>query len=63
MSPIEKCWRCIKQALYRRQYQPATVEEIRQAVAEEWEAVPQDWINKLILKQQHWVNVLVQRHG
>jgi hypothetical protein len=63
MNPIEKCWRRIKQAIHRRTYQPATVEEMQAAVREEWEAIPQDWINQLILKQEHWVMVLMQRHG
>jgi hypothetical protein len=29
------------------------------AVTEEWEKIPQDWINKLIEKQEHWVMVLI----
>jgi len=36
---------------------------MRQAVLEEWEAIPQEWINTLILKQDHWVTVVMQRHG
>ena len=63
MNPIEKCWRRLKQALHRRLYQPTTKEEIRQAVLEEWDAIPQQWINELILKQEHWIAVFVQRHG
>lgn len=38
MNPIEKCWRWIKQALYRRLHQPTTEVEIRQAITEEWDA-------------------------
>jgi transposase len=60
---IEKCWRWIKQALHRRQHRPTTKAEMRQAVLDQWEAIPQEWINKLILKQEHWVTVLMQRHG
>ena len=63
INPIEKCWRYIKQALHRRQYQSTIKAEMRQTVTEEWVAIPQDWINKLILKQEHWVTVLIQRHG
>jgi hypothetical protein len=33
------------------------------AVTEEWEAIPQEWINDLVLKQEHWVHVLIERHG
>jgi hypothetical protein len=63
MNPIEKCWRWVKQALHRRKHQPTTEAEMRAAVTEEWEAIPQEWINKLILKQEHWVHVLLERNG
>jgi len=36
---------------------------MRQAVLEEWAGIPQEWINKLVLKQEHWVTVLMQRRG
>jgi transposase len=63
MNPIEKCWRWIKQALHRRLHQPTTEAEMRQAVTEEWDAIPQEWINKLVLKQHYWLTVLMQRRG
>ena len=63
MNPIEKCWRRIKQALHRRRHQPTTVAEMEEMVREEWARIPQDWINELILKQEGWVNCLMQRHG
>jgi len=63
MNPIEKCWRRIKQALHRRRRQPTTVAEMEAAVLEEWDAIPQKWINELILKQEYWVSVLLRRRG
>ena len=33
------------------------------AVREEWDAIPQEWINSLIDKQEHWVHVLMERFG
>jgi hypothetical protein len=63
MNPIEKCWRYIKQALHRRRKQPTTVAEMEAAVTEEWERIPQEWINDLISKQEYWVTVLMERHG
>jgi hypothetical protein len=53
----------IKQALHRRRRQPITEAEMQQMVMEEWERIPQEWINQLILKQEHWVHVLMERHG
>ena len=63
MNPIEKCWRRMKQALHRRKNQPTTEAEMEAAILEEWEAIPQKWVNELILKQEHWVHVLMERHG
>jgi transposase len=63
MNPIKKCWRRIKQALHRRKRQPSTVAEMEAMVLEEWDRIPQDWINSLILKQEYWVHVLMERHG
>ena len=60
---IEKCWRRIKQALHRRRRQPTTVAEMEEMVLEEWARIPQDWINELVLKQEYWVHVLMERHG
>ncbi len=38
-------------------------EEMQAAVREEWDAIPQEWINSLIDKQEHWVHVLMERFG
>ncbi|KUJ18619.1 uncharacterized protein LY89DRAFT_559278, partial [Mollisia scopiformis] len=48
MNPIEKCWRRIKQALHRRLRQPTTEVQMVVAVLEEWDKIPQEWINGLI---------------
>jgi hypothetical protein len=63
INPIEKYWRRIKQALHRRPHQPTNKAEMEAAVLEEWAAILQDWINELVLKQEHWVHVLIDRHG
>jgi hypothetical protein len=63
MNPIEKCWCCIKQALYRRQIQPTNEVQMVASVMEEWEKLLQEWIDDLIEKQEHWVHELVKRCG
>jgi len=63
MNPIEKCWRWIKQALHRRNRQPTNEAEMVAAVREEWEKIPQKWIDELIEKQDYWVHELVKRSG
>jgi len=63
MNPIEKCWRRIKQALHRRQRQPTNEAEMVAAVREEWDNIPQEWIDGLIEKQEYWVHELIRRCG
>jgi hypothetical protein len=41
----------------------ATVAEMEAVVIEEWKAIPQEWINELIGKQEHRVHVLMEHHG
>ena len=53
----------IKQALHKRKRQPTTIAEMEAAVTEEWEAIPQEWVNELIERQEHWVHVLMERYG
>jgi hypothetical protein len=55
--------RCIKQALHRRQIQPTTEVEMVAVVIEEWEKIPQEWIDDLIEKQEYWVHELIKRCG
>jgi transposase len=63
MNLIEKCWRRIKQALHRRRHQPTIKAEMEVMVLKEWDRIPQEWINELVLKQEYWVTVLMQRQG
>jgi transposase len=45
MNPIEKCWRRIKQALHHRRKQLTIEAEMEAIVQEEWDRIPQEWIN------------------
>jgi transposase len=56
MNPIEKCWQRIKQSLHRQNRQPTNEAEMQAAVLEEW-------INRLIGRQDHWVHELVRHCG
>lgn len=47
--------------MHRRRRQPTTEAEMEAMVLEEWDRIPQDWINELVLKQEHWVIVLMER--
>jgi transposase len=63
LNPIKKCWRVMKQRLHRRKIQPTNEEELANAMIEEWEALDQDWINRLIEDQRHWIFKVVARRG
>ena len=49
MNPIEKVWRRMRNSLLKRVHQPTTRAQMQQAMLEEWDAIPQEFINRLIL--------------
>jgi hypothetical protein len=49
--------------LHRRRRQPIIEAKMEAMVLEEWARIPQEWINSLVLEQEHWVHVLIERHG
>jgi len=53
----------MKHRIHNRQYQPKNEAEMEEALFEAWDVIPQEFINKLILKQHFWVNELVKRRG
>ena len=63
MNPTEKVWREMRRGLLRRVHQPTNEGQMKQAMQEEWAAVPQEFINKVILEHKNWVRVLVQKRG
>ena len=63
MNPTEKVWRQMRRCLLARIYQPSNTREMEQAMQEEWEAVPQEYINAEILKQKDWVRMLIKARG
>jgi transposase len=63
LNPIEKCWRAMKQSLYRRKIQPTNEDDMADAMIEEWNKLDQDWINGLIAEQRHWIFEVVARRG
>ena len=63
LNPIEKCWRAMKQSLYRRKIQPTNEIDMANAIIEEWNVLDQEWINGLITKQKHWIWEVVACRG
>ena len=52
LNPIEHAWDMLQTAVSSRPVQPASVQELRQAVLEEWDQIPQYKIRRLICSMQ-----------
>ena len=48
MNLIEHCWDALDSAVRRRDVQPTTLNELGQSLTEEWAALSQRHINKLV---------------
>ena len=48
LSPIEHVWNCLDRRLRRRPNPPTNVNELRQALIQEWNNIPQAEINSLV---------------
>jgi transposase len=63
LNLIKKCWRAMKQSLHRCKIQPTNEVEMANAIIEEWDKLDQEWINRLIAEQRHWIFEVVARRG
>ena len=61
LNIIEKCWRIIKQRVKQRA--PTTVEQLRQYIEEEWDAIPQEKINEMVDSMPERVKECLKRRG
>ena len=61
LNPIEHCWDLLGRRIRERQQPPRNVAELRQALVEEWNAIPQNTIDRMILSMpnrcQECVNI------
>ena len=46
MNPIEHMWDHLKQRVRARNSVPSTIDELKTALLDEWEGIPQDFIKK-----------------
>ena len=54
LSPIENCWRAVKQYIMRYRHHDSTLDDLRNLAIEGWNRIPQETINK-------WVDSMVVR--
>lgn len=62
-NPIENMWDFVSRAVHRRINAPQNVDELIVAAVEEWNNIPQETINRLIVSMNRRVNMLLNRRG
>lgn len=63
MNPIEHMWDFVGRAISNRINPPSTLQELTLAAQEEWNNIPMDTINALIVSMHRRVNTLLQNRG
>lgn len=63
MNPIEHMWDYVKRAIRSRNHPPISVQELTLAAQEEWNNIPQQTINNLIISMHRRVSALLENRG
>ena len=63
INPIEHLWDNLDKRIRRRQNPPTNVNELRTALLEEWNNIPQDDINKLVLSMRRRCQAVADARG
>lgn len=63
LNPIEHLWDQLGVAIRRRLRAPASLQELRAALLEEWERIPQDRIDDLIRSMPRRLQAVIQGRG
>ena len=60
LNPIEHAWDMLQTAASSRPVQPASVQELRQALLEEWDQIPQYKIRRLISSMRRRCQAVIE---
>ena len=63
LNPIKHAWDMLQTAVSSRPVQPASVQELRQALLEEWDQIPQYKIRRLISSMQRCCQAVIEAGG
>ena len=63
LNPIEHAWDMLQTAVSSRPVQPASVQELRQALLEEWDQIPQYKIRRLISSMRRRCQAVIGARG
>nr|CAH7760557.1 unnamed protein product [Callosobruchus chinensis] len=63
MNPIEHVWDYVSRAIFNRNNPPRSTQELIVAATEEWDNIPQEVINNLIIGMHRRVDALIRSGG
>lgn len=63
LNPIEHLWDELKRRVRHRDPAPSTIDELKEALIEEWSEIPQDTIKKLIISIKNRVQAVIRARG
>nr|CAH7752365.1 unnamed protein product [Callosobruchus chinensis] len=63
MNPIEHVWDYVSRAIFNRNNPPRSTQELIVAATEEWDNIPQEVINNLIIGMHRRVDALIRSRG
>ena len=63
LNPIQHAWGTLQTADSSRPVQPASVQELRQALLEEWDQIPQCKIRRLISSMWRRCQAVIEARG
>ena len=63
MNPIEHVWDLIKRKIHHHNQPPQNASELRQAILDAWQELPQAVINRLVLSMSNRVAALLRARG
>lgn len=63
LNPIEHVWDCLKRRVRKRNPAPSDVAELKEALLEEWDGIPQDYVRKLIRSMKRRLNCVKKARG
>jgi hypothetical protein len=61
LNPIENIWQVIKNKVEKRM--PRDTNELTQFLTEEWEAIPQETVNNLVMSMEKRCDLVLQHNG
>jgi transposase len=63
LNPIERAWHELKRRLRKRNHIPTSLDELKHAIHEIWDEIPQEFIDRLIHKMPDCVSAVLAAKG